>query len=247
MTKKQLLFVFAHPDDESFAAGVTIAKYVNAGVHVALVCATRGQAGSVGNPPVCTRAELPAVREQELRNAANILGIQKLDILDYEDKQLSHVPIDELAAQIQLAIERHQPQVVLTFAPHGISGHPDHRAICQATTQAVCQNCNPLPVRKLYYCTIPSHSQLPPGRTIYTDPEDAITTEINAPEYVSVAARALLAHRTQHQSVESVFPGLSQGDLRHVQQVNHYILAWHNLPGYVIRGKEWDLFAGIVP
>ncbi|WP_126427355.1 PIG-L deacetylase family protein [Brevibacillus marinus] len=245
MPKKQLLFVFAHPDDEAFTSGVTIAKYTNAGAQVALVCATRGQAGSAGNPPLCTRAELPAVREQELREAANILGIQSLEILDYADQHVSDVAQDELVAKIQQAIHTYQPQVVLTFAPHGISGHPDHRAICQATTQAVRRGSKASPVHKLYYCTIPSRSPLTAGRTLYTDPEEAITTEISAPEYVPVAARALLAHRTQHQSVERVFPGIAHGDYRHVRPVNHYILAWHNLPAYEIKGKEQDLFAGI--
>lgn len=245
MSQKRILFVFAHPDDETFTSGVTIAKYTREeNATVALLCATRGQAGKAGDPPICTAEELPAVRERELREAANILGINQVDILDYQDKHLSDVPLDELADQIIAEIERVQPQVVITFAPHGISGHPDHRAISQATTRAVSQLAPDSPVKKLYYCTLPSTGPFP-VRTIHTDPEEAITTLITAPEYVDVTAQALLAHRTQHLSVERVFPGISQGDYRHVRGMNYFILAWNRLPAYQPKGKESDLFAGI--
>ncbi|UFJ42814.1 PIG-L family deacetylase [Brevibacillus humidisoli] len=245
MMKKQLLFVFAHPDDESFTSGVTIAKYSNSGAAVALLCATRGQAGSAGDPPLCSPGELPQVREREVRQAAEILGIHSVDVLDYEDKHLTNVPQEELVEKIQQAVKAYQPQIVVTFAPHGISGHPDHHAISQATTAAVKHLPENSPVKKLYYCTIPSTSPMPAGRTLYTDPYETITTEISAPEYIPIAARALLAHRTQHQSVESVFPGITQGDFHQVRHVNHYILAWHNLPEYTVTGKENDFFAGI--
>ncbi|MFM1652750.1 PIG-L deacetylase family protein [Brevibacillus sp. B_LB10_24] len=245
MSQKRILFVFAHPDDETFTSGVTIAKYTREeNATVALLCATRGQAGKAGDPPICTAEELPAVRERELREAARILGINQLDILDYQDKHLSDVPIDELAGRIVSVIAKVQPQVVITFAPHGISGHPDHRAISQATARAVSQLAPDSPVKKLYFCTLPRSGPFP-ARTIYTDPDEAITTHITAPEYVDVTAKALLAHRTQHLSVERVFPGIAQGDYRHVRDTNYFILAWNRLPSYRLNGKESDLFAGI--
>ncbi|MBO8163040.1 MAG: PIG-L family deacetylase [Brevibacillus sp.] len=245
MSTRRLLLVFAHPDDESFTSAVTIAKYAAKGVEISLVCATRGQAGSAGDPPLCSPGELPQVRERELREAAQILGIRHVEVLDYKDKHLSEVPQGILCEQIRQAIRSYRPQVVITFAPHGISGHPDHRAISSATSQAVRERSETLPVRKLYHCTIPSTSPQPPGRTLHTDPYEEITTEITAPTFVPTAARALLAHRTQHKSVEGVFPGITRGDLSRVRHVNHFILAWHNLPGYRIVGKENDLFAGI--
>lgn len=246
MNRKKILFVYAHPDDESFTAGVTIPKYVQEEqAEVALLCATRGQAGKAGDPPICSQDELPHVREQELRKACDILGISRLEVLDYEDKHLSEVPPAELAAHVDAMIRDFRPQVVVTFPPHGISGHPDHRAISEATGLAVrsipaADN----PVCKLYHATVPDTAPFA-NRTPHTDPIETITTIITAPEHVPTAAQALLAHRTQHLSVERVFPGIENGDYRNVRDVNSFILVWHQLPDYRLSGKETDFFAGI--
>ena len=76
-----ILCVFAHPDDESFMAAGVACKYAEEGARVALVTATLGEEGGAGDPPVCTKEELPAVREAELRRAVEILGIHSLDLL----------------------------------------------------------------------------------------------------------------------------------------------------------------------
>lgn len=245
MSTRRILLVFAHPDDESFATGITISKYAARNdSQVFLLCATRGQAGKAGDPPLCTPEELPQFREQELLEASRILGIEQVDILDYVDKQVDTVPMEELVGQITAAIGRYQPQIVITFAPHGISGHPDHRRISQATTIAV-ESLENSSVRKLYQVTLPSKEPFIGVKNIHTDPLEAITTRIECTECVETVAQALLAHRTQHLSVDRVFPGIRHGDYTHVRSVNHYILAWHNLPHYVVADKETDLFAGL--
>ncbi|MGD8189168.1 PIG-L deacetylase family protein [Brevibacillus ginsengisoli] len=246
MSDRRILLVFAHPDDESFATGITIAKYAALpNTQLFLLCATRGEAGKPGNPPICTVEELPQVREQELLEASRILGIDSVEILDYQDKQVDTVPIEELVGQITAAIHRDQPDVVITFAPHGISGHPDHRRISEATTVAV-QTIGDSSVRKLYHVTLPSTEPFIGVKNIHTDPLDVITTKIECEECVETVAHALLAHRTQHLSVDRVFPGIRQGDYTHVRSVNYYILAWHNIPDYVLSDKETDLFSGIL-
>ena len=90
--ERVILYVFAHPDDESFMTVGTACRYGEEGVRVALVTATLGEEGGAGDPPVCTREELPAVREAELRRAAGILGIGSVDLLGYRDKQLAAAP-----------------------------------------------------------------------------------------------------------------------------------------------------------
>src|SRR5438105_5647938 len=85
-----LLFVLAHPDDETFLAGGTIAKYAQAGVRVAVVCGTRGERGSTAD--LCPIDALPAQRESELREAARILGIAEVELLGYVDQQLAAAP-----------------------------------------------------------------------------------------------------------------------------------------------------------
>jgi LmbE family N-acetylglucosaminyl deacetylase len=86
-----LLAVFAHPDDETFRPGGTLALLARQGVQVYLLTATRGEAGSCGDPPVCRPEELPVVRERELRCACAALGIEPPHILDYPDGRLSDV------------------------------------------------------------------------------------------------------------------------------------------------------------
>jgi LmbE family N-acetylglucosaminyl deacetylase len=245
MKKNSLLFIFAHPDDETFACGIAISKYVQekaANTH--LLCATRGQAGKPGDPPLCAQEELGQYREMELREAASILGLTSVDIWDYEDKHLNLVPIDELVVRIHKAIEQYQPEVVITFAPHGISGHPDHRAISDASTRAVQHLPSGSSVRKFYYVTRPASPASQAGSPPFSDPYESITTIISGPEYAPQVGAALRAHRTQHLSVNRVFPGVLLGDSSNVPPKNHFILAWHNLPGYVVQEKESDFFAG---
>lgn len=241
-----VLFVFAHPDDETFTSGITISKYAQeTDTQLHLICATRGQAGKAGNPPLCSPAELPRFRERELREACAILGMTSVEVWDYEDKGLNQVPVKELVENIQKAFAQYRPQVVVTFAPHGISGHPDHKAISAAVTQAVQTLPDDSSVRKLYYATRAQETGVDAIQPVFADPYEAITTIIKAPAYTSQVGRALRAHRTQHLSVERVFPGVTSGDFTKVPDQNHFILAWNRLPDYVIRDKEDDFFAGL--
>jgi LmbE family N-acetylglucosaminyl deacetylase len=124
-----ILFSFAHPDDESFAAAGTAMKYGAAGVRSVLVTATRGDKGKIGNPPVCTLEELPACRERELEQAVKIIGIDELHILAYRDKELLNAPPDEIRRALISIIRRERPLIVATFDPNGFNAHPDHVAI----------------------------------------------------------------------------------------------------------------------
>ena len=95
-----LLAVFAHPDDETFRCGGTLALLARRGVRVHLLTATRGEVGSCGDPPLCRPEELPAVRERELHCAYAALGIEPPRILDYRDGHLNEVNPEELIAEI---------------------------------------------------------------------------------------------------------------------------------------------------
>lgn len=132
-----ILCVFAHPDDESFMAAGVACRYAEGGARVALVTATLGEEGGAGDPPVCTREELPAVREAELRRAVEILGIDSLDLLGYRDKQLASAPHAEVREKLVRLIRLHRPQVVITFDPNGSNAHTDHVAISRFTSDAV--------------------------------------------------------------------------------------------------------------
>jgi LmbE family N-acetylglucosaminyl deacetylase len=95
-------------------------------------------------------------REAGLRVAAGITGIRNIYLLDYVDGGLENVDTSEVAARIMSIMRKVQPEIVITFGPDGISGHPDHKAISKATTVAfeMLTEAGDGP-RKLYYVTIP--------------------------------------------------------------------------------------------
>lgn len=132
MTRQALMAILAHPDDESFPIGGTLARATTEGKHVHLVTATRGEAGIPG----ISAAETAALREAELRRACAELGIQQLTFLGYLDGQLETIPESDGVARLLDLMRQSRPDVVITFGPDGISGHPDHLAIHQWTTVA---------------------------------------------------------------------------------------------------------------
>ncbi len=92
--KRKLMFIYAHPDDETFASGGTIARYaLQSDCEIVLFCTTRGEAGKPGNPPLCTQEELGEVRSRELEAAAQVLGIDRVILRDYGDGRLSEDPL----------------------------------------------------------------------------------------------------------------------------------------------------------
>jgi LmbE family N-acetylglucosaminyl deacetylase len=148
MQPRSLLAVFAHPDDEAFGSGGSLARYARSGVAVTLVCATRGEVGEISDLALATPETLPAVRERELRAAARAMGFDDVRFLDYRDSGMAgtadnnnpsafvNIPAEQVIAQIVGIIRACKPQVVLTFDPSGGYGHPDHIAIHRHTVAA---------------------------------------------------------------------------------------------------------------
>jgi LmbE family N-acetylglucosaminyl deacetylase len=135
-SRPRLLAVFAHPDDECFCAGGTLARYVAAGAELLVVSATRGDAGQIHDARAATRRTLGAVRERELQQACRQLGVQQAMCLDYGDGTLSSLDQGLLERDIVGIIRAFRPDVVITFGEDGAYGHPDHIAIGRATTTA---------------------------------------------------------------------------------------------------------------
>ena len=143
-----LLACYAHPDDESFGSGGMLAYYAQHGVHVALVCATRGEVGEISDPALATPETLAEVRENELRCACQAMGFDDLTFLDYRDSGMAGTPENDdprafanveaetVIARLVGLIRQRQPQVVVTFDPQGGYGHPDHLAIHRHTVAA---------------------------------------------------------------------------------------------------------------
>ena len=134
----RLLGIFAHPDDETFCAGGTFARYAEQGAEIMVVSATRGQAGQIRDAAVGNRRTIAAVQEAELRLACERLGITKVRCLDYVDGTLADAEFSALVDEVAEVICEFGPDVVITFGPDGGYGHPDHVAISAVTT-AACQ------------------------------------------------------------------------------------------------------------
>ena len=136
---QRVLCVFAHPDDVDFSSAGTVAQWVDAGLEVAYLLATRGDSGGFDDTP---RDQMPILREAEQRAAAAVLGVKQVDFLSgYRDGILT--PSIELRRDITAGIRRFRPHRILTSSPlrrwDRIAGpsHPDHLAAGEATTCAV--------------------------------------------------------------------------------------------------------------
>lgn len=195
MTTQSLMVILAHPDDESFPMGGTLAKAAAAGHRVHLVTATRGEAGIPGK----TTAETAVIREAELRRACGELGVQQLTFLDYRDGQLATIP-DRSGRDRLLALMRQtRPDVVVTFGPDGISGHPDHIAINRWTTAAFdqLQQESPGP-RRLYYIAPSAATQQGCGVPPPAAAVDSPVAFIDVGPYLVPKVRAAQQHQSQN-------------------------------------------------
>ena len=185
----RMLVILAHPDDESFAVGGTLAKYADQGVQVILLTATRGEAGILGVGP----AKAGAIREQELRRAAEHLGIEVF-FLGYMDGELSKVNPAKLMENICCWIGLVQPQVILTFGPDGISGHPDHVTISHVVTEVVEKF---YPKVSLLYIAPSEATCMGCGISSSSENSDLPLISVDVSEYRIQKIRAIQSHASQ--------------------------------------------------
>ena len=121
-----VLAIFAHPDDESLACGGTLARLADAGARVVLLCATRGEGGSVSDPALVADGDLGAARTRELHEAARVLGIRDVLVKDHPDGDLRWDDVPELHEEIVQVLADYRPDAVVTFDADGLYWHLDH-------------------------------------------------------------------------------------------------------------------------
>ena len=149
MPGQRLLALFAHPDDEAFPVGGALAAHAARGVKIHLLTATSGEEGEIRQEGAATRETLGSIRRVELSCAVQALGLAGHRVLGYRDSGMAgtepnnyhnayiNVPDEEMVEQLVEEIRSFRPQVVLTFEPGGLYGHPDHIAISRQATEAV--------------------------------------------------------------------------------------------------------------
>jgi mycothiol S-conjugate amidase len=148
---RRLLFVHAHPDDESSKGAATAARYADEGAEVVLVTCTGGEAGEILNPscdPIAPE-RMAEVRAQELAAATDAIGFHRVHQLGYVDSGWTedlatvptgtfwHVPIEEAATRLARLLRRERPHVVVTYPEDGGYPHPDHIRTHDVTVAAL--------------------------------------------------------------------------------------------------------------
>ncbi|ASK62735.1 bacillithiol biosynthesis deacetylase BshB2 [Virgibacillus phasianinus] len=134
--EKHVVVIYPHPDDESFGASGTIAKFREQGVPVTYLCGTLGEMGrNMGSPTFANRETLPEIRKEELIQACNVLDMD-LQMLGYRDKTVEFEDRMEIAEHLKRILEEIEPSLVITHYPeHAV--HPDHNALGAAAVEAV--------------------------------------------------------------------------------------------------------------
>jgi N-acetyl-1-D-myo-inositol-2-amino-2-deoxy-alpha-D-glucopyranoside deacetylase len=264
-----LLLVHAHPDDESISTGGVMMKAKAHGHRVVNVTATRGEAGEIYNmDEPSSRPRLGDIRTDELKNAGEILGVDRQEFLGYRDsgmvdtddnkdpRSFHQAPLAEAAERLAVLIREERPDVVVTYAEDGVYGHPDHIKAHFVTNAALdLVDREGMPVRKLYYTAIPRSmmeafvKQMPEeaqramggNMRIVGTPDELVTTRVDVHDYVEQKRAAFRAHVSQNDP-NSWFATM---------QDQVYELAFGTEYYQLARGKlgseppEPDVFAGI--
>jgi LmbE family N-acetylglucosaminyl deacetylase len=253
--------VVAHPDDDTFGVAGTVALHAaDPGFRFILVHATSGEAGPIADPSLATRETLGRVREDEDRRSWSALGREpdRHEWLRYPDHGLADVPFDELVGRIAAILADERPDVVTTFGPDGITGHPDHVAVGAATTEAFhrLRREGAGGFRRLIQVAIPQsmldtwnerlvaagREPMDPAQMYHPRgvPDETIGLHVDTSSVAARVVEALREHRTQAGDLEDRF---SEDDQLEAVSGERGVIAWPpRAPGDpVLR----DAFAGL--
>jgi len=256
----RLLVVVAHPDDETFGCGSLLLHAAAAGAVTFVCCATRGEVGEPAPGSGISQEEVGDIREQELYDAARLLGASGVELLDLVDSGLSGptapdtlmgAPFDDVVDRVAAVIAKTEPDVVLTL--DGGDGHRDHARIRDAALAAAARPGSP--VRQVYLQCVPRtwiRSWLEEQARTKPDspylelgdlgtPEELITGVIDTTEHFTARERAIAAHASQ----VSPFAMMADEVRRQVLTTEHLRRVVPPWPADQPATDEFDLTAGI--
>jgi LmbE family N-acetylglucosaminyl deacetylase len=266
------MVVVAHPGDEAFGFGGAIATAAAAGAYVVLVCATRGwfdQRLEAKSPAPggknrdlklgqVTWRNLDTVREDELRRSVALLGVRVVRMLDYAEGELDRADFDHLVGRIVEPIRMHQPEVICSFGPDGVTGDTDHIVLARAVAAAYDRAALPLAyeddleedqvawqVAKLYQLVVPNSTVSALGGLVPADGYGSSADPTLAIELGDLAELKLAAIRRHVSQTGSAGPfhGWDDGARDALLATEHYRLAASAVPASA--AAETGLFDGL--
>ncbi len=238
MSDLRLLACFAHPDDEAFPVGGLLARSVAEGRRVRLVTTTLGEEGEIRQEGSATKETLGEIRRIELSCAVRALGLESHELLEYRDSGMAgwdannhpkayiNAPDDVVVGRLVQEIREFRPQVILTFEPGGLYGHPDHIAISKHATQAfdlasdpeafpeqLKNGLQPHTPQRLFYSARPKGFRLEwaeklraagedwplptPDQLVHGNPPEEIHLTLDLSEHIETKMACIICHRTQ--------------------------------------------------
>ena len=222
-TLLQVLCFFAHPDDEAFGSGGTLAELVQTGHKVATVCATNGDVGEISDSSLATPENLWMVRQQELLSAMKVTGVSDVRFLGYRDSgmqgsddnyhpgSLFQADPFVVESQIRAIVNELNPDVIFTHDPTGGYGHPDHVTVSERTTNVIDSMgtgrpylyhvCFPRSNFKTLWEEMTAAGITPPfakeALDVIGSPDNYVTTIRDVSDYVDIKKESLRHHKTQ--------------------------------------------------
>jgi LmbE family N-acetylglucosaminyl deacetylase len=254
--------VFAHPDDDTFAVGGTLALHAG-DLDVLSVLATSGEAGEIAPGTGATKSNLAEVREGEARDAYAALGAPdaRIEFLREPDGGLGEVDRASLVDRVTALLEAFAPEVVVTFGPEGVTKHVDHITMGDVATEAFHRarglSGDPAAFRRLLYTAIPwsrirewQRMQVEAGQEPM-DPDapfqprgvddDTIAVGVDARTVADRVVAGLRAHRTQSLGLDE----MPQDQLPGIFGREFFVMAWpEREPG---PNRLGDVFEGLDP
>jgi len=244
VSRRSLAACVAHPDDESYPMYGSVALHADdPGFRLGILHATDGGAGEIASGIPATRKTLGPLRRDEDERAWRAVGHlpARHDWLEYPDGQLDQVPFDELVSRVAGFLSDERPDVVFTFGPDGVTGHPDHITIGRATDEAfhrVRVDGGPGMLRLL-------HGGIPlslferqqgwlasQGRRVWEPdrmyhlrgtPDELIGVEVDTRPVTDHVLAGLKEHRSQR---HVIFDGDSDDEWRKISSRETHVIAW---------------------
>jgi len=218
----KILYVFPHPDDESYGPAGAIYQQLQAGHEVHLLTLTEGEATRMRHKLGLSKAEMGQVRRKEMEAVAQVLGLSSLTVWTWPDSQLQDLDPRPLVQELKAFIQQLKPEILVSYPVHGISGFHDH-----LVTHSLIKQCflelkteGHSPIKRLAFYTIPDHGQATFSgdfiRMRHTTKERIDCIEPLSAQAIQKNREALMAYESYQEVIEE------SGILNKLDEKAHY-------------------------